>query len=67
MLERADFTLELVSVCNKICERKMYTIFYVSIFGHLLCCSCDVKHGRIERVKTRKAQINLPRRQLFTL
>ena len=64
-LERADFTLQLLMFVTAEKERVMFIIFLLSIFCQLL--SRGFKQGQAERVQTREAQTNLPRRQLFLM
>ena len=62
-LERAHFTLQLLMFVTQEKERKLFTIFFFSIFRQLL--SRNFKQG--ECVLTMKAQTNQPRRQLFLM
>ena len=50
---------------HKVREETCSTIFYLHIF--VSCCLRHIKLRRAERIRTRKAQINKPSRQLFLM
>ena len=65
VLERADFTLQLLMFVTAEKERRMFIIFFLSIF--VSCCPRGFQLGYAEHVRIMQALTSLPRSQLFLI
>ena len=66
ILERADFTLQLVMFVTT--GKDEANVLYFSYFPFCdSCCPSGLKEGQAERIQAMKAKTNRPRRQLFLI